>query len=301
MTNLSSTYYGQREALGKNYFFSGGAVEKNALGEFFCLSAYRYGFQGQEKDDEIKGRTGTSLNYKFRMHDPRIGRFLSIDPLAPDYPHNSPYAFSENRVIDGVELEGLEYHTIHIKQDINGNRSFMKKVSHTDTEKGYGPLGKGVAYKYHTVVQSGKNKGKESGYTIMKKNMHGVYQGPNNPKKYWEKPNDEGEYPDYYGLDPIDETDANAKQHDLDYDKEGILGAGGVLDPKSTKANEDYIDRANETINKYESGGTDNVTGKKVTEETKKAASFGKGAFKMVETMKSKPKPLKRDFTKKGG
>ncbi|MCC5945317.1 MAG: hypothetical protein JJT94_10300, partial [Bernardetiaceae bacterium] len=39
----------------------------------------------------------------------RIGRFLSIDPLAPDYPHNSPYAFSENRVIDGVELEGLEY------------------------------------------------------------------------------------------------------------------------------------------------------------------------------------------------
>lgn len=25
------------------------------------------------------------------------------------YPHNSPYAFSENRVIDGVELEGLEY------------------------------------------------------------------------------------------------------------------------------------------------------------------------------------------------
>ncbi len=32
-----------------------------------------------------------------------------MDPLAPDYPHNSPYAFSENRVIDGVELEGLEY------------------------------------------------------------------------------------------------------------------------------------------------------------------------------------------------
>jgi hypothetical protein len=28
--------------------------------------------------------------------------------LAPEYPHNSPYAFSENRLIDGVELEGLE-------------------------------------------------------------------------------------------------------------------------------------------------------------------------------------------------
>lgn len=42
------------------------------------------------------------------MHDPRIGRFFAVDPLAPKYPHNSPYAFSENRVIDGIELEGLE-------------------------------------------------------------------------------------------------------------------------------------------------------------------------------------------------
>lgn len=42
------------------------------------------------------------------MHDPRIGRFFAIDPLFADYPHNSPYAFSENRVIDGVELEGKE-------------------------------------------------------------------------------------------------------------------------------------------------------------------------------------------------
>ncbi len=69
---------------------------------------YRYGFQGQEMDDEIKGE-GNSLNYTFRMHDPRVGRFLSLDPLAPQYPHNSPFAFAENRVIDGIELEGLEF------------------------------------------------------------------------------------------------------------------------------------------------------------------------------------------------
>jgi RHS repeat-associated protein len=70
--------------------------------------AYRYGFQGQEKDDEIKGE-GNSLNYTFRMHDPRVGRFFAVDPLAFDYPHNSPYAFSENRVIDGIDLEGSEW------------------------------------------------------------------------------------------------------------------------------------------------------------------------------------------------
>lgn len=68
---------------------------------------YRYGFQGQENDTEIKGR-GNSVNYKYRMHDPRVGRFFAVDPLAPSYPWNSPYAFSENSVISAVELEGLE-------------------------------------------------------------------------------------------------------------------------------------------------------------------------------------------------
>ncbi len=74
---------------------------------FVVDEKYRYGFQGQEKDDEVKG-DGNSVNYKYRMHDPRIGRFFAVDPLAPKYPHNSPYAFSENKVIAWGELEGLE-------------------------------------------------------------------------------------------------------------------------------------------------------------------------------------------------
>jgi len=69
---------------------------------------FRYGFQNQEMDDELKG-DGNSVNYKYRIHDPRLGRFFAIDPLASQYPHNSTYAFSENRLIDGVELEGREY------------------------------------------------------------------------------------------------------------------------------------------------------------------------------------------------
>jgi len=68
---------------------------------------YRYGFQGQELDNEIKGE-GNSLNYKFRMHDPRVGRFFATDPLDYKFPWNSPYAFSENKLIHAIELEGLE-------------------------------------------------------------------------------------------------------------------------------------------------------------------------------------------------
>ena len=48
------------------------------------------------------------MNYTFRMHDPRIGRFFAVDPLARSYPWNSPYAFSENSTIAFGELGGLE-------------------------------------------------------------------------------------------------------------------------------------------------------------------------------------------------
>ncbi|MDY8138483.1 RHS repeat-associated core domain-containing protein [Aquimarina sp. 2201CG5-10] len=68
---------------------------------------YRYGFQGQEADNEIKGE-GNSVNYTFRMHDARIGRFFSVDPLTAKYAWYTPYSFSGNKVLQFIELEGLE-------------------------------------------------------------------------------------------------------------------------------------------------------------------------------------------------
>ncbi len=76
-------------------------------GRNFNSSEYRFGFQGQEKDDELKG-VGNSISFKYRIHDPRLGRFLSMDPLFKDYPWNSTYAFAENDVIRSIDLEGLE-------------------------------------------------------------------------------------------------------------------------------------------------------------------------------------------------
>ena len=108
---VSYTKKGSLEKVWSNYYPFGMPMP----GRTFNSGEYRYGFQGQEKDDEIKGE-GNSINFKYRMHDPRLGRFLSIDPLEASYPHNSPYAFSENRVIDAVELEGLEKHLVVSKK-----------------------------------------------------------------------------------------------------------------------------------------------------------------------------------------
>lgn len=82
-------------------------------------SDYRYGFQGQEMDNEIKGE-GNSINYKFRMHDPRVGRFFAPDPLTDKYPGLTPYQFSGNNPIALLELEGLEG-IRHTETDASGN------------------------------------------------------------------------------------------------------------------------------------------------------------------------------------
>jgi RHS repeat-associated protein len=79
--------------------------------------AYRYGFQNQEHDNEL---WSGAVSYKYRVEDPRLGRFFSVDPLAAKYPHNSVYAFSENRVMDAIELEGLEAYFIHGTQTPGG-------------------------------------------------------------------------------------------------------------------------------------------------------------------------------------
>lgn len=73
--------------------------------KFSAGNLYRYGFQNQETDQEL---WGGAIFFKYRLEDPRLNRFFSPDPLSPNFPHNSPYAFSENRLIDGIEFEGLE-------------------------------------------------------------------------------------------------------------------------------------------------------------------------------------------------
>lgn len=77
-------------------------------GRNYSSNGYRYGFNGKEKDDEIKGSSGSSYDYGMRMYDARLGRFMSVDPLAKSYPYWSPYAFAGNTPIQAIDLDGEE-------------------------------------------------------------------------------------------------------------------------------------------------------------------------------------------------
>lgn len=67
----------------------------------------RYGYNGKENDNEVKGE-GNQQDYGFRISDPRLGRFLSVDPLTKDYPWYTPYQFAGNTPIWATDVDGAE-------------------------------------------------------------------------------------------------------------------------------------------------------------------------------------------------
>lgn len=68
---------------------------------------YRYGFNGKENDNEVKGE-GNQQDYGMRISDPRLGRFLSVDPITKQYPELTPYQFASNSPIEALDIDGLE-------------------------------------------------------------------------------------------------------------------------------------------------------------------------------------------------
>jgi RHS repeat-associated protein len=86
------------------------ASVKGALG--LCVGSknnwtddYRFGFNGMEKDNEVKG-TGNSLDFGARIYDSMLGRWLSLDPLQEKYPMLSPYNFVGNNPIANIDPDG---------------------------------------------------------------------------------------------------------------------------------------------------------------------------------------------------
>ncbi len=64
---------------------------------------YRYGFNGKEIDKDFNGNN----IFEYRVQDPRLGRFLTIDPLTRKFPELSPYLFACNSPIICIDNKGL--------------------------------------------------------------------------------------------------------------------------------------------------------------------------------------------------
>jgi len=204
------------------------------------------------------------VQFKWRNHDPQIGRFIEIDPLAHDYRHNSTYAFSENRVTDGRELEGLEYVSIHhytngmngIKRHYMSSDKEINKIHGTTSgpynSVSYGPLGKGVIHYYYNdkgenykTEWDQKQTGGRSDFEF-----HGLYSGPGSITT------DGGKNSIKYDFtfQPIDWADAIAKRHDMDYANATATGekyAGFLEDIRTVQADKDMVQRIKDYTNPF--------------------------------------------------
>jgi RHS repeat-associated protein len=69
---------------------------------FGSYSKKRYRFCGKERDEE-----SGLYYYGARYYMPWQCRFVSVDPLAAEYPHYSPFLYAGNKPIVKIDLDGL--------------------------------------------------------------------------------------------------------------------------------------------------------------------------------------------------
>jgi RHS repeat-associated protein len=77
-------------------------------GRTFSSEKYRFGFNGQEADDEITSFMGINYDFGDRMYDSRTGRWNKCDKKQEKYPGWSPYHFGYNNPIVTIDPDGEE-------------------------------------------------------------------------------------------------------------------------------------------------------------------------------------------------
>ncbi len=155
---------------------------------------YRYGFNGMEADPEVKGQ-GNSYTTEFRQYDPRLGRWLTLDPLAPFAPSWTPYRYGFDNPLVFTDMNGLfeskgkakEYKKSNkikgrIQKDVEGTGFAINSKSGVSYSSGddsgmYGDSHKNDDVVESTVIKPNKAIGGNSG--ISESNSNSWLNGAN--------------------------------------------------------------------------------------------------------------------------
>ena len=115
------------------YAFGSGIKERTAS----FTKKYRFGFNNQEQEPEL----GDYYSFEYRVHDARLGRFLSVDPLFSDYIYQSTYVFANNSPLRLIDLFGLGPGDPQKVRSGEGLTQFLKRFGHSsDSKDGWLPL-----------------------------------------------------------------------------------------------------------------------------------------------------------------
>jgi RHS repeat-associated protein len=84
-----------------NYYPFGSSLPTRSWSD--ASRAYRYGFNGKEKDGET---ANDAYDFGARTYDGRLGRWLSVDPLMKLIPYHSSYVGFGNNPIQFIDFSG---------------------------------------------------------------------------------------------------------------------------------------------------------------------------------------------------
>jgi len=98
--SLVDFYYADGKSVSDYYPFGMGMDSRTQ-----SAGGYRWGFNGMEKYDDWQGE-GNAYDFGARVYDSRLGRWMSVDPLAYEYPSFSPFIALINSPIRFLDPDG---------------------------------------------------------------------------------------------------------------------------------------------------------------------------------------------------
>ena len=154
---------------------------------FISKGGYPSGFNGKEKDNELKG-VGNSLDFGARMYDSRIGRWMSVDMLFHSYPGWTPYRFALCNPMYWSDKDGnIEWPLKGTKAINQNDRVFRKgqnQLRSGEILKQEGYYSGGFSDEYKAYLS------KQDANTIVRTSAYKTYRegGPINKSNYMTSP-----------------------------------------------------------------------------------------------------------------
>ncbi|HKO79596.1 MAG TPA: RHS repeat-associated core domain-containing protein, partial [Chitinophagaceae bacterium] len=126
-TDGTIEYY-NADVVSANDYYPGGML---LPGRTYNTGNYAYGFNGKRKDNEMYGE-GNAYDFGERIYDPRIVKWLSVDPLQQKLPALSPYNYCYNNPIRFFDPDGRLGIEVQVKYNAETKKYTILKITFTD-------------------------------------------------------------------------------------------------------------------------------------------------------------------------